>query len=182
MKKAYIVVFIFVLVFSVLGCKSAGEKRLESNPNVASFVSDPPTDKDYIFGIGSAKLANVNQSLQGADSRARGDIATKIKVEVESMIIDYSRTAGTENNQAALMFYESISRQMTEATLIGVEVAKREQTKDGSFWTLMRISKANAALSAAAAVNDVYENEAARYAEFKAMDALKMMEDRLNRN
>ena len=181
MKNAYIVIFIFVLVFSVLGCKSPGEKRLENNPNVASFVSDPPNDKEYVFGIGSAKMANVNQSLQAADSRARGDIATKLKVEVESMIIDYSRTAGTENNQAALMFYESISRQMTDATLIGVEVVKREQTKDGSFWTLMRISKANAAASAAASISDVYENEAARYAEFKAMDALKMMEERLNK-
>jgi hypothetical protein len=119
--------------------------------------------------------------MNAADARARTDLSLKIKTEVQTMIIDYARNAGTENNQASLSFYESISRQLSDATLTGVEVIKREQTKDGTYWTLVRMSKADAAKQASDAVKDVYENEASRYAEFKAMDALKMMDAQLNK-
>jgi len=43
---------------------------------------------------------------------------------------------------------------------------------------LARISKTDAAKAA----SDIIENEASRYAEFKAMDALKMMEEQLNKS
>jgi ribulose bisphosphate carboxylase small subunit len=98
------------------------------------------------------------------------------------MVIDYSRTAGTENNMSsALTFYESISKQLSTANLKGLEVVKREKTKDGTWWTLWRMSKNDAAEAAVSAMQDVIENEASRYAEFKAMDALKLMESQLNK-
>ena len=124
-------------------------------------------------------MASTNLTLQAADARARTDIAMKLDVEVQAMIIDYSRTAGTEINQtAALTFYESISRQIAQANLSGVEVVRREQTADGSYWTLARINKAEAARATA----EIIDSEASRYAEFKALEALKMMEQQLNRN
>ena len=178
MKKAIVAVLIMLLVFSAMGCKTAGEKRIEKNPDIASFVANPPMDDNFIFGIGSAKLASTSQSLQGADARARTDIAFKLDVEVKAMFNDYQRTAGTVTNQAAgLEFVESVSQQLTRANLRGVEVVKREQTADGAYWTLSRISKADAARAAA----DVLETEASRYAEFKAMEALKMMEYQLDK-
>jgi len=180
MKKGLVVsVLILLLALCAIGCKSSGEKRLENNSNIASFVANPPTDKDYIFGVGSAKMSSTSQALQASDARARTDISNKLNTQVQAMIIDYSRTAGTENNQtSALTFYESVSRQLTQANLKGVEVVKREQTADGTYWTLARISKTDAAQVAA----DVIDNEASRYAEFKAMDALKMMDQQLNKN
>ena len=181
MRKAYLVLLVILLALAIFGCKSAGQKRMENDPNVASFVADPPTDKNYIFGVGGSKLTNNTRAVQASDAQARTDIATKLKTEVQAMIIDYFRSAGTENNQASLNFYESISRQLTDAYLTGVDVVKREKTKDGTYWTLMRISKTDAASAAANAIQDVYESEAARYAEFKAMDALKMMEQQLNK-
>ena len=179
MKKGYLAVLVILLAVFAFGCKSSGEKRISSDPNIASFVADPPTDKDVIYGVGSAKMSSTSQALQAADARARTDISAKLSTEVQAMIIDYSRTAGTENNQtSALTFYESISRQLTQANLKNVEVVKREQTADGTYWTLARISKADAAQAAA----DIIDNEASRYAEFKAMDALKMMDQQLNKD
>jgi hypothetical protein len=178
MKKAFYAVLI-AAALAGLGCKSDGQARIAADPNLPSFVASPPVAEDAIFGVGSAKMSNPSQSMQAADARARTDIATKLSTEVQAMIIDYSRTAGTENNQTAnLTYYESSSRQLTQATLKGVEVQKREQTADGTYWTLARITKADAAQSVA----DIIENEASRYAEFKAMDALKMMEQQLNKS
>ena len=178
MKKSIAVVLILVVAFFVISCKSSGQKRMQKDPNIASFVANPPTDDDFIFGIGTAKLASISQSLQGADARARTDIAFKLDVEVQAMLNDYQRTSGTVTNHAAgLEFFEIVSRQLTQANLRGVEVVKREQTEDGAYWTLARISKADAARAAA----DILETEASRYAEFKAMEALRMMEEQLKR-
>jgi hypothetical protein len=181
MKKALITVLVSVLAITAFGCRSDGQERLADNPDIPSFVANPPTSDDFIYGTGSAKMNNPSQSMQAADARARTELAARLSVQVQAMIVDYNRTAGTENDQASLSFYESVSRQLTNATLTGAEPIQREQTRDGSYWTLMRMSKADAARQAADAINDVYENEASRYAEFKAMDALKMMEDQLNR-
>jgi hypothetical protein len=181
MKKALIAVVGFALAFTAVGCKSDGQKRLANDPTIPSFIANPPTAEDALYGVGGANMGSVNQSIQAADARARAQLATILNTEVQAMIIDYTRNAGTDNNQASLSFYESISRQLTNATLTGVEVIQREQTSDGTYWSLVRMSKADAAQQAASAIKDVYENEASRYAEFKAMDALKMMEDQLNK-
>ena len=180
MKKAYISflgILMVLLVFSVLGCKTEGEKRIENNANIPSFVASPPTDSEFIFGIGSSILADMGRRREQADSQARTDIALQLDVEVQAMIVDYYRSAGTVANQAAeLAFYESVSRQLTQANLSGVQVVSREQTADGRVWTLSRLSKAEAARAAA----EILETEASRYAEFKAGEALRMMEAQLN--
>ena len=178
MKKAYLVILGLLVVLMVVGCGNKPD-TLKDDVNIPKFVASPPTDSKYIFGVGNAKFSNnSSQAMQAADARARTDLANKLSTEVQAMIIDYSRIAGTENNSTAnLTFYESISRQLTNATLRGVEVVERDRTKDGTYWTLVRISKEDAAQVAA----EVIESEASRYAEFKAMEALKMMEAQLNK-
>jgi len=165
-----------IVLMLVSGCASKSE--LTGDPNIPDFVTVPPISDEYIFGVGSAKFSNnTSQSMQAADARARADLATKINTEVQSMIIDYSRIAGLEGSQTAnLTFYENVSRQISNATLRGVEIVKRVRTKDGTYWTLIQISKKNVAEDTA----QIIENEASRYAEFKAMEALKMMEQQLN--
>jgi hypothetical protein len=181
MKKYIAMALVLVLAFVAFGCKSEGQSRLADDPDIPSFVASPPTDKDYIYGVGSSSFKNKGDALKQADALGRVDIAEKLKTEVQSMIIDYTRNAGTENNQASLSFYEAISRQISNATLRNVEVVTREKMKDGSFWSLVRMGKTDAAQQAADAIADVYENEASKYAEFKAMEALKMMESQLGK-
>ncbi|MDR2617781.1 MAG: LPP20 family lipoprotein [Treponema sp.] len=180
MKKGFAAVFAFVLVFALAGCKSAGEKRLASDPSIPEFVANPPVSDEYIYGVGSSTLNNLTSQRQQAQAQARAEIAGKIKSAVDQLVIDYTRDAGTQNDQANLYFFESISRQITSAELRNVEFIRNEKTGDGAFWTLARMKRADALDDAAAAVpQDVYENEAARYAEFKANEALKMLDEQL---
>ncbi|MDR0718388.1 MAG: LPP20 family lipoprotein [Treponema sp.] len=181
MKKCILTALILVLTLAAFGCKSEGEARIADDPNIPSFVANPPVDKDYIYGVGSSSFKKQGDALKQADALAKVDIAEKLKTEVQSMVIDYTRNAGTEDNQTSLDFYESISRQLSNATLTNVEVVKREKMKNGSLWSLLRMSKSDAARDAAAAVAQAYENEASKYAEFKAMEALKMMEEQLDK-
>ena len=177
MKK--IVIFMLALLILALpGCKSK-PNLLEQDPDVPNFVANPPVSDTHIYGVGSAKFNNnSNESMRAADARARTDLAYWIDSEVQAMLQDYTRIAGTVNNQTtALAFYENVSRQLTSATLRGVEVVQRDRSKDGTYWTLVRISKENAAQISA----DIIETEASMYAEFKAMEALKLMEQQLNK-
>jgi len=177
-KKLVLTVIPVAVLFLILVLGCASQSELERDPNIPDFAANPPNSDEYIFGVGSARFPNnTNQSMQAADARARADLATKINTEVQSMIIDYSRIAGIEGSQTAtLSFYENVSRQISNATLRGVEIVQRERTRDGTYWTLIRISRRNVANETA----QIIENEASRYAEFKAMEALKMMEQQLN--
>lgn len=178
MKKIMVIIMVLALGFSVLGCRSEGQRRIDANPNIPSFVANPPISDEFIYGVGAARMANAHLTRQAADARAMTDIAMNLSVEVEAMIIDYARATGTENNPSTLAFYESVSRLLTSTTLRGVEVVTREETADGNLWTLSRINKADAARAAA----EILEQESALFAEFRAMRALEMMEYQLNRN
>jgi hypothetical protein len=109
--------------------------------------------------------------LQTAQSRARQDISFQLTAIAKAMITDYTRDAGTEGNSMNLNFVESIGQQLTHATLTGAHDVQRWTAPDGTIWILSSINKMDAAKQAAA----IIENEASRYAEFKAMDALDRM-------
>jgi hypothetical protein len=180
MKKDFAALCALMLVFTVTGCKSAGERRLAGDPDIPEFVANPPVSEEYIYGVGSSTLNNQTSQRQQAQAQAKAEIAGKIKTAVDQLIIDYTRDAGTQNDQANLYFFESISRQIASTELRNVEFIRNEKTADGAFWTLGRMKRADALDDAAAAVpEDVYENEAARYAEFKANEALKMLDEQL---
>jgi hypothetical protein len=167
-----------VLVVLVLGCKSYAKTQTATlNPNLPDFVMNPIQQEDVLYGIGSAKLSTLNQSMTIAEARARQSLAFQLSTNVQAMITDYARDAGTVNNTASLQLAEQVGRQLTQTTLTGAIPVKREQTPDGTFWVLVSLNKDEAARAAAG----VIDNEAARYAEFKAMDALKLMDQQLSK-
>jgi hypothetical protein len=144
------------------------------DPNTPEWLNDFPPD-DVLWGIGVAKQSSENMSMTMAESRARQNIAFQLSTEVEAMITDYARDAGTINDQASLQLAETVGRQITQTTLSGVSPVKRWKANDGTWWYLVQLKKSDAARIA----SDIIDNEAARYAEFKTMEALKMMDAQL---
>jgi len=188
-----------VLALAAAGCGSAGAARggsesvLPSGRGAATaagtvpvadlpdFVLNPPDAEDVIYGTGSAKLANTQLAMSTAEARARRSIALTLEANVKGMLIDYASSAGTDANQQGLQLAEDVGRQLVNAKLSGTKVVKREQSKDGTFWVLMSYPKNAAASAAADAMKNVLNNEAARYAEFKTMNALDAMEKQLEK-
>ena len=179
MKKFSFILMGLMIILLALGCKSdppTPQEQLLADSEIPNFISNPPISDEFIFGVGSARLGNQTESMRLSDARARTDLAMKLDVEVQAMLIDYSRIAGTENNLTSnLTFYENVSRQLTSANMSGIEVVERGRSSDGTWWTLSRLDKHAAARLSA----DIIESEASRYAEFKAEEALRMMEHQL---
>jgi len=173
-------ILILTLAFSAFSCKSSPTGV--GDPSMPPWVTEQPPE-DMLWGIGVSSNAQQQMRMTMADSGARADLARQLQTMAQGMVTDYAREAGGIDNTAAMQFQETVSRQIAQANLQGAVRDVMWTTPDNkTLWIRLKISKADAAKSAAAEAQKAVDSEAARYAEFKAMDALKMMEMQLNKN
>jgi hypothetical protein len=191
MKKAFAVSFVLILAVLAAGCGStqaavpaaAPAPAAVSDPNMPPWITEEPPE-DMLWGVGISSASQQQLRLTMADAGARADLARQLKVLVQGMVTDYQREAGGIDNTAALGFTESINRQLTEATLQGASRDPKGTwtTPDGkTLWMRVKMSKADASNSIAGAMNKAVESESSRYAEFKAQEALKLLDGGLDK-
>ncbi|MDR1126828.1 MAG: LPP20 family lipoprotein [Treponema sp.] len=185
MKKSVYMLLTAAVAISLVfvSCSSSPETKAAAarKATLPSFVLNPPSTEDAIYGVGSSNNSSTQRAIEMAKTRARTDLSLKLNAQVKAMITDYTRSAGTDENTVNLNFYESISQQLTNSSLAGVEDVATESTDDGVLWVLVRMSKMDAAKAAADKVKEVYESEASQYAEFKALNAIEAMNAQLNK-
>jgi hypothetical protein len=175
MKKRNFMCFTaLALALLAAGCGSAPASQQINDPNIPEWINDFAPE-DVIWGIGTAKQSSDQMSMTTAEARARTSIARQLNAKVEAMLTDYMRDAGTVGSQTALSLQENVSRQVTSMQLNGSRPIKRWKAPDSAWWYLVeyKVSDAKAALSG------VIDSEAARYAEFKSDEALRMLDERL---
>jgi hypothetical protein len=176
MKKRVFICISLIAAALVLSCGSAPTSRGQpySDPNSPEWLNDFPPE-DAIWGIGNAKQSSDQLSMTTAEARARTSIARQLNTKVEAMFTDYMRDAGTVGSQTALSLQEDVSRQVTSLQLNGARPIKRWKAPDGSWWYLVEYKNSDAK----AALSSVIDSEAARFAEFKTADALRMLDAQL---
>jgi hypothetical protein len=182
MKKALAAGLVLILVLLAAGCGSSpAAPQPVSDPSMPPWINEQPPE-DMLWGIGVSSASNVQLKMNAADANARADIARQLKTIAETMVTTYQREAGGLNATAALGFEESINRQVAQANLQGVVPELRWTTPDGkTLWVRVKLAKADVSRSLAADLNKAVESEASRYAEFKADEALKLMDAELNK-
>lgn len=158
---------------------------LTTGPDISDlpdFVLNPPTATDAVYGVGYAKKSKLDLSIKVSETNARADIASQIETTIQSILTDYAQEAGVDDNTQVISFTETITKQVTDRTLSGATPQERVPMKDGGVWTLMVYSK-NSFLSSFEEVTKEFErNDNAAFAEFKAAEALKMLEHSLENN
>jgi len=173
MKKISLILLVLPLAFALAGCAS--------KPAAAGAASDIPPwlndfpPEDAIWGIGSAKQSSVSMSMTTAEARARVAIARQLQSKVQAMFTDYNNDAGNVKNQANTSLQEDVSRQITNMDVSGARPIQRWQGKDGTWWYLVEMKKSDAKKQ----VSSILGNEEAAYAQFKAQQALQMMDSQL---
>ena len=189
-KKLFLAAALLAALFALplAACKSAPTSGSASgttsvpagitDPSMPPWINDLPPDGE-LWGIGYADSALMNLRMTMADSRARQDLARQIETLAKGMVVDYARQGGGIADASVIQFQEEVSRQLVEAKLTGAVTNQRWDTPDHkSLWVRVKLSKEDAAGNIQKAV----DSEAARYAEFKAMEALKMMDQQLEKN
>lgn len=176
MKRAFAAIPVGAVLALLVACATgpAINKR-----DIPSFYLNPPKSKDYIYGVGEAKLSTLSLSRTTALSRARDDVSRQVQVAVKNAVTDYAQQAGEGKNQQTIQFVETISRQVADVTLSGVRTEKIEPTSDGTVYALVSYPMANLMNVAG---REFSRNEASAFAEFKANEAVKRLQAEVENN
>ena len=175
-KILSIVLILFGLIILISSCATQKNKIVEKD--IPDWYLNPPKVEDAIYGVGSAKMSTLQLSRTFAISRARDDIARQVKSIVKSVIIDYAQEAGAGKNDQTLNFAENISKQIADVSLENTRVIKVEVGKDGTVYALVEYQTKQFQELAS---NEFKRNENAAFAEFKAREAEKRLEEELSK-
>ena len=173
MKKISLILLVLSVAFALMSCASKAPAAGAAS-DVPPWLNDMPPE-DVIWGIGSAKQSSPSMSMTTAEARARVAIARQLQTKVQAMFTDYNLDAGNAKNQANSSLQEDVSRQMTNMDVSGARPIQRWQGKDGTWWFLVEMKKSDAKKQVASIIG----NEEAAYAQFKAQQALQMMDAQL---
>jgi hypothetical protein len=176
MKKVFSIFFVLSLIFFAGACKSTPSAGRGPTTSPAWINEFPP--EDVLWGIGIAKQSSPSMSMTTAEARARVAIARQLSTKVQAMFTDYNLDAGNVNSQANASLQEDVSRQITNMDVSGSRPVKRWQAPDGTWWFLMELNKSDAKSQIAS----ILGNQEAAFAQFKAQQALQMLDAQLAKN
>jgi len=156
MKKFVGVVLMLSLALAFMGCGSqAAANPAGQSGGMPEWVRKArrSAPEDVLVGIGSAKLATTNQSMNTSETRARAQIVRAMNSMVSNMIEDY--TASSEMDPSvAVAFNQEITTSLARARLTGAVIEDQNVEPDGTWWTVIYLNKANV-------VNEINQAQAA---------------------
>lgn len=171
---------VLALVALLAGCVSQKEATssiigAEGVPQ-PDWVITPPKAEAMHFETGYAHLSNKANSIKRASAEAKEKISQWINTTVESVVVNHTSDMGSGDDRQALEAFESISRQTSVTSLMGVSQESMWVDPDGGVWVLLSMPKENIAKAFEVATQEFERNDAARYAEYKMNEALDMLE------
>jgi len=175
MKRLCSILVVVSLVFMAAACGSSSAATKPTGPtNTPEWLNEFPPE-DVIWGIGTAKQSSPTMSMTTAEARARTAIARQLSTKVQAMFTDYNLDAGNVNAQANSSLQEDVSRQVTNMDVSGARPIKRWEAPDGTWWFLVEFKKSDARNT----VSSILGNQEAAFAQFKAQQALDMLDTQL---
>ncbi|MDR2150277.1 MAG: LPP20 family lipoprotein [Spirochaetaceae bacterium] len=186
MKKLFKVSFMVVMAaLFVVSCASKPEAAppppAEEEADYPEWFLNQPPYEGSIVGIGVSSSQDQSIAMTQAQTRARVAIAQTLNANVQAMVVDYQKSAGSGDNETNLSFFESISRTITSQNVSGATIKNTYISKKGSNKGTVYCL---ATLNAADAKRMVQEaaSAAGALAEFSAMNALDRLDDQLAKN
>ena len=174
MKRLCSILVVVSLVFMTAACGSSAKPT--GPTNTPEWLNEFPPE-DVIWGIGSAKQSSPSMSMDTAEVRARVSVARQLNNLVQNMFTDYNLDAGKTGAQANASLQENVSRLVTNMDVSGARPIKRWEAPDGTWWVLVEYKKGDAKN----AVGSILRNQEAAFAEFKAQQALDMLDYQLQK-
>lgn len=180
MKKVTYLVLLAVLAVFAMGCATAPEaSEAPETSEIPDWFLMPPQAEDAMYGVGSANSSDVNIAIQKAETRALTNLSRQLETQVQNMVTQYTQEAGVDGNTQVVEFFEDITRQVSEQTLNGWARKNADYSSNGGSYTAFILVELPIG-QAAAAVEEVFQrNEDAAFAEFKADQALEMLDAQL---
>jgi hypothetical protein len=119
-------------------------------------------------GISAKSSAGVAFMKQMAMADARVQLAQTVRIRVSNMIKQYAETTGAANQQTVDQVNTSVTKQITDETLVGTKLLRSITGPDGAMYVLVGLDESSAQQIAEVAIRSSMNNDRAAWQQFRA--------------
>ncbi|VAW69002.1 hypothetical protein MNBD_GAMMA09-1963 [hydrothermal vent metagenome] len=134
------------------------------------WVCDQPVDGVAVSAVGSADKSGAGHDFMKtmAATSARVQLAQNLKVQVQNMVKQYVETTGAADSETVDKVLTSVSKQITNETLIGTKIFKTRTSPTGALYVLVGMDSSSVEQASKNALKTSMNNERALWQQFKA--------------
>ena len=137
------------------------------------WVCDVPVEKMVVGAVGSypQSAAGIDFMKTQATTSARVKLAQQMKVQVKNMIKQYAEATGAGKSESVDQVYTSVTKQVSNETLVGSKLLRSAQGPDGAVYVLVGVDAAGVEKITEVAVKTSMNNDRALWQKFQASKA-----------
>lgn len=134
------------------------------------WICDAPVEGMTVGAVGSfpQSAAGIDFMKTQATTSARVKLAQQMKVQLQNMVKQYAESSGAGKTETVDQVYTSVTKQITNETLVGTKVFRSAQGPDGAIYVLVGIDPAGVEKIAEVAVKTSMNNDRALWQKFQA--------------
>mgnify|MGYP003393469680 CR=1 FL=1 len=173
-----------VVAFGLVACESNPPKEAPkkvadctypSSPDVAApdWVCTGSVEGVEVSAQGSERIVQgeVDAAQTFAMASARQKLAAAMKTRVQAMVTKYVGTTGAGSSATMDKVNESVTRQITDATLEGGRLIERKAGREGAVYVWGGMESKQVRKAAETAVKTSMNNDQALWQQFKAKNS-----------
>ncbi len=137
------------------------------------WVCDQPVDGLAVHAVGVAEKSAAGYSFMKnmAATDARVQLAQRMQVHVNNMVKQYAETTGAADTETVDKVNTSVTKQITEQSLLGTKIYKIANSPNGDLYVLLGMDENATAEATQKALRTSMRNDAALWQQFKAQQA-----------
>ena len=141
-----------------------------TDTSAPGWVCDEPVEGVAVSAVGSADKSAAGHSFMKnmAQTDARVQLAQRMKVQVQNMVKQYAETTGSASSETVDKVNTSVTKQITDQTLVGTKIYKTRTSPNGTLYVLLGMDDGATAAAAEQALRTSMNNDRALWQQFKA--------------
>lgn len=134
------------------------------------WICDQPVEGVEISAIGSTtkSAAGYDYMKSMAATSARVQLAQNMQVQIRNMIKQFVETTGQTDSETVDKVMTSVTKQITNQTLIGTRIIKTRTSPTGNLYVLIGMDEESVQKASEKALKTSMQNDAALWQQFKA--------------
>jgi len=134
------------------------------------WICDEPVDGVEVSAVGVAAKSAAGHSFMKsmATTDARVQLAQAMEVHVQNMVKQYAEVTGAADAETVDKVNTSVTKQITEETLVGTKILKTRTSPNGALYILVGMDAAMAAAATENALKTSMNNDNAAWQQYRA--------------
>ena len=134
------------------------------------WICDEPVPGIAVSAVGSAQKSQAGIAFmkQMATADARVQLAQTVRIQIANMIKQYAETTGAAGQETVDQVNSSVTKQITNESLVGTRILKSTTGPDGALYVLVGLDEESVQKITEAAINTSMNNDRAAWQQFRA--------------